>query len=182
MNPCGAKTKHDGTPCKRAGTGGAGGKCHLHGGKSTGRPIITGRYSVTHRKSLADKMLRHTEDPAPSDLLPELAMMRALFQDYLDRFSDGVRLPADDIGRLFALLESIGKQVERIEKIRAGYALTPAEVALLVASLLDVLKKYLPEDKLTLLHYEMRSRIGLPADVQSMSDEHLAHIVGGGGK
>jgi len=182
MNPCGAKTKHDGTPCKRAGTG-ANQRCHLHGGKSTGRPIITGRYSVTHRKSLADKMLRFTEDTAPSDLLPELALLRSLFEDYLGRFSDGVALPAADIERMFSLLESIGKMVERIEKIRAGYALTPAEVALLVASLLDVLKRYLPEDKLTQLHFEMRSRLGLPAaDVQSLSDEHLAHIAGGGKK
>jgi len=41
---CGAKSRQTGEPCKLPGTG-AGGRCRFHGGRSTGRPPIHGRFT-----------------------------------------------------------------------------------------------------------------------------------------
>lgn len=158
MNECGARTKA-GKPCKRAGAG-AGGRCYLHGGASPGRPCVTGRYSTVHRRSLAEKMHTFSADPTPGELWQELALQRALLDEYLDRFPDGRALPADDIERLFGWLESIGKQTERIHRIMAQTALTVAEVNYLQAALGDLLRKYLPDDDRRALLDELKSVTG----------------------
>lgn len=40
---CGAFARTTGQPCRNAGM--ANGRCRMHGGKSTGRPVIHGRYA-----------------------------------------------------------------------------------------------------------------------------------------
>lgn len=141
---CNARTR-DGDPCKNWAM--QNGRCRMHGGKSTGRPVVHGRYSVKHRAKLAEKYRAFLEDPEPGNLLNELAMMRALFQDYLSRFDDGVPLPADDIERLYAMLDTIGKLVERISRILNSTALTAAEVQYLQARLADLITQYVEVDK-----------------------------------
>jgi hypothetical protein len=127
-------------------------RCRRHGGASTGRPIVTGRYSVTHRQALAAKVQRFLEDPAPADLSAELALIRALLQDYLERYSDGVALPADEIERIMGMVETISRLVERIARILNATALTAAEVQLLTARLGDLVTKYVePEKRLAFL-------------------------------
>lgn len=49
---CGAKTRA-GTPCKRKDML-RGGRCRMHGGKSTGRPIIHGRNTKRKKKQFAE--------------------------------------------------------------------------------------------------------------------------------
>jgi hypothetical protein len=84
-------------------------------------------------------------DPTPGNLADELALMRALLADYLERFPDGQPLRADDIGRLFSMLEEISKLVERIFRIKNSSALTAVEVAYLQARLADLITRYLPD-------------------------------------
>ena len=143
---CGAKTR-SGEPCKNAQM--LNGRCRMHGGatKNAGRPSITGRYSLAHRKSLADKAQVFLNDQTPADLSGELALMRALLQEYLDRYGDGVSLPADEIERIFGMVETISRLVERITKILASTALTAAEVQYLQARIADLLMKYVPDDR-----------------------------------
>lgn len=147
MQLCNAKTKA-GTPCKHQlgwGTDHPGsGRCRLHGGAG-GSSIKHGRYSVKHRQSLAVKLEQFEGDPTPYDLDSELAMMRALFQEYLARFDDGVKLPHDDINRLMAMLETVSKLVERIMKIMNDTALTQAELAYIKTRMADELPHYIPD-------------------------------------
>jgi hypothetical protein len=111
-----------------------------------GRPITTGRYSLKHRKSLHDKAQAFLSDPAPYDLTAELVLMRALLQDYLERFSDDMgNMPADEISRVFGLVETITKLVERISKIANETALTQSEVQFLQVRIVDLLIKYVPD-------------------------------------
>jgi hypothetical protein len=150
MTICGAKTRAGGQ-CQQAagwGTQHVGqGKCKLHGGLSTGPPVKTGRYSLTHRKSLEAKAQAFANDPHPADLTGELTLMRALLQDYLDRFSDSTRLGYDDIERLFGMMEAIGRLVERIAKMLNATALTQAEVQYLQARIADLLSIYVPDSE-----------------------------------
>jgi hypothetical protein len=150
MHWCGATTR-SGAACRARPM--LNGRCRKHGGTNPGRPVIHGRYSLTHRAALAEKVQRFLEDPQPGDLTAELALMRALLQDYLDRYADGVSLPAKEIGRIYELIEAIGRLVERIARIFNQPALTQAELQLLQARLSDLLVKYVddPTKRLDLL-------------------------------
>ena len=146
MTVCGAKTR-GGKQCQQPagwGTEHVGqGRCKLHGGKA-GAPIVTGRYSIK-RTELAHKAQRFVNDDAPGDLTGELALMRALLQEYLDRYDDNSRLPLDDIERIFGMIEAISRLVERIAKILTAKALTQAEVQYLQARIADLLTSYVPD-------------------------------------
>ena len=165
MTYCGAKTRK-GTPCRRPagwGTDHVGtGKCKLHGGASTGPPIKTGRYSLRHRRKLQAKIGQFLDDPAPGDLTSELALMRALLQDYLERFPDGQRLSLERIGDIYGMVESIGRLVERISKILNATALTQAEVGFLVARFTDLMSTYIDDpNKMGKFLDDLRATTGL---------------------
>ena len=146
MTVCGAAARGTGDPCCRPagwGTEHVGtGRCKLHGGKSPGAPVVHGRYSLAHRASLAEQHARFLADPRPGDLLSELAMMRALFQDHLGRYTDGVPLAADDLQALFGMLADISKLVERAARIENQHALTQAQVGYFAGRVADILVKY----------------------------------------
>jgi hypothetical protein len=149
MTVCGAKTRQ-GTACQRPagwGTQHVGqGRCKLHGGNA-GRPVEHGRYSVTRRRSLQEKIAVFYNDPATGDLRSELALLRALLQDYLDRWvdADDSVIAGRSIGHVFEMVDAIGKMVERIAKILATTALTQAELQLLQVTLIDAITEFIPE-------------------------------------
>lgn len=166
---CNAKTRQ-GTPCKHQagwGTDHVGdGRCKMHGGNA-GAPIKHGRYSVKHRQSLADKVSHFESDPAPYELDGELAMMRAIFDDYLSRFADGIPLPGHDVDRLMKMLESVSRQVERIMKIMNDTALTQAELLYIKSRMADELPNYISDtdDQIALVRavfgtFGNRQRVG----------------------
>ena len=142
MSQCGAKTR-GGSPCGRLAM--PNGRCDMHGGKSPGGPIRHGRYSLTHRQALADKVERFLDDPAPGDLTAELALLRALLQEYLERFTEHQALRAEDIQFLAGLIREVGAMVERVARILNQSALTAAEVQYLTARVADLVVQYIAE-------------------------------------
>lgn len=167
---CGAKTQNTGEPCKSWPMKGKT-RCRKHGGKGAGRPPIHGLYSVKHRESLEAKMKEYLADPRPLRLLDELAMQRALFADFLDKITDApISLKSRE--HAFMLLESIGKTVERIDRIRNRTALTVAEVMYLRAMIIDVIQQFLPpEDSVRFMH-ALQARIrGRDHDTEILSLE-----------
>ena len=120
------------------------------------------RYSLKHRQALAEKAKTFEADPIPWDLSAELALMRTLLQDYLDRFQDGITMPAEDIERIFGMLETISRLVERVAKIINSTALTMAEVKYLQARIVDLLNTYVPDpDQRAKFVAELESSIGV---------------------
>lgn len=162
MKLCGAKTR-GGSECRKQagwGTGHAGeGRCRLHGGNA-GRPIETGRYSLRHRASLEEKATAFLSDSAPGDLTGELALMRALLQDYLERFPDTAPLSLENIQHIYEMLESIGRTVERIARILNQTALTQAEVQFLKARLVDLAVKYVDNSRRDAFFAELSAAFG----------------------
>ena len=154
---CGAETRN-GATCKAWAM--PNGRCRMHGGKSPGQPIIHGRYSVKHRATLAAKVENFQAAPV-DDLAQELAMLRALTDEYLSRFEDGVALSAGDIHVLRDLLESVGRMVERISKIRNSTALTAAEVLILRTQISDWIIKYVPDDRRAEAINQLRRSVGI---------------------
>jgi hypothetical protein len=135
---CGAKTR-SGEPCKNGAM--ANGRCRMHGGKSTGRPITHGRYSLNHRAKLAEKA-QIFEDANFGDLQAELNLLRALLQEYIDRFYDGVPLKVSDITVMQSMVEGIGRMEERRVKIKNDTAFGASEMQYLVATLKDFINEF----------------------------------------
>lgn len=141
---CQAKARGTGERCKNKVVEGKR-VCRIHGGLSPGRPIIHGRYSVQKRKALREKIEQFRADPAAGDLRDELAVLRALLEDYLNRFDDNLDPTGADITLIYNMVDNIGKLVERIAKILAMTALTQAELQLLQVTLIDAIREFIPE-------------------------------------
>lgn len=94
---------------------------------------------------MAIKAQQFINDPAPGDLTGELAILRALLQTYLDRF-EASPMKLSDIQAVYAMIENIGRMVERISKILNETALTQAELQVLQATLADMLIRYIDDD------------------------------------
>lgn len=143
---CGARTRSGGM-CKTAPM--ANGRCRMHGGMTPTGAVLPqfrhGRYSLSHRENMAIKAQQFLNDPAPGDLTGELALLRALLQTYLDRF-EAAPLKLSDIQAIYAMIENIGRMVERISKILNETALTQAELQVLQARLADMMIRYIPND------------------------------------
>ena len=86
---CGRKKKQGPGHCARPagwGTDHPGeGPCKLHGGKT---PVKTGCYSKIQRKRLRELIEEFLNDPDPFNLLPEVALLRALVLDYIERYDE----------------------------------------------------------------------------------------------
>lgn len=59
----------------------------MHGGTKLGDPRLkTGRYSKVNRPRIAELIAHHERDPDPLNVLPEIAALRALFQEFVERY------------------------------------------------------------------------------------------------
>ena len=96
------------------------GRCKLHGGCV---PIKHGRYS-TIKGALAEKMAKHAIDPDPASLIPELCVLRALLEGFLDKCGDK---PAEAIIGAEKLIDGIRKIVDTIHKMQTRELLTTRE-------------------------------------------------------
>ena len=127
---------------------------------SPGRPIIHGRYSVRHRESLHNKMQEFLDDPAPANLMGELAIQRAFLQSFLDRITEQ---PIDEktTNHVFDMTEAIGRLVERITKMLNQTAITQMEITFLQATIANLIIKYIDDpDKRIDFVAELRSAFG----------------------
>ncbi|MCR4374133.1 MAG: hypothetical protein NUW22_04730 [Acidobacteria bacterium] len=93
--------------------------CKVHGGKA-GRPITHGRYSKflrNHPETLAayEEM---RDDPKAEETINEIAVLRALLGQWLEKF--GATVHPDAIAQSRELAEAISKAVERRYKQAHG--------------------------------------------------------------
>jgi hypothetical protein len=92
MKKCGARTKHDGTPCERSPIRGRT-RCRLHGGKTlvgTACPHFrSGRYSVYLPERLRERYEQAEDDTELLSLRSEVALVDARLVDLLSRVDSG---------------------------------------------------------------------------------------------
>lgn len=115
---CGARAGH-GTAHKGVG------RCFQHGGLSAngdGR-VTTGRNSRVKPTVLGKLIEQERNRVDPLDLSGELATLRALVADLRTRHAD-----TPDTAAEVTLAESIGRMVERIERIRSANAVSRPEL------------------------------------------------------
>ena len=138
----------------------------MHGGTNPGRPIIHGRYSVKHRESLHNKMQEFLEDPAPANLMGELAVQRAFLQDFLEKLYGDDKIDVKTTNHVFDMTEAISRLVERIARMLNQTAVTQMEITFLQATITNLIVKYIDDpDKRIDFVAELRSAFG--ADRQS---------------
>lgn len=135
------------------------GRCRMHGGTSPGRPIIHGRYSVKHKQSLQDKMQQFRKDPEAGSLLDELALERALLQDFLEKI--GEVIDQKTRGAIVLLISDIRKTVESISRMMNQTALTAAELDIVYMTMSNLVIKYIPDERLTEFWIEFREALGV---------------------
>lgn len=160
---CGAKTRQ-GASCKQvagARTPHTGqGRCWLHGGRT---PIKHGRYSTIKRDDIRQLVEQHADDPDPLNTFPELALARALLQDYIERydqwreaflawhasFTSGETAPKPrqvlDLADAVSFASDVTKIVERIEKARAENAISRPELLRVMDEMARVVKAHVDE-------------------------------------
>lgn len=136
----------------------ANGRCPKHGGKA-GRPVTHGRYSVKHRASLATSVEAFRSDPEPGNLLDELALMRALTQDVVNRYPDGMPLPFDAVAVISGFLSETSRLVERMAKIETQRTLAAGDAAYLVEVVAGVLMEFVPEHDRRTAFESLRTRV-----------------------
>lgn len=61
------------------------GRCYLHGGRS---PVKHGRYAMVKRPRIRELLEQFEQDPDPTNLLPELALLRSLIIDFVERYDE----------------------------------------------------------------------------------------------
>jgi hypothetical protein len=104
---CGAFARSSGQPCRQPGTG-ANGKCRFHGGKSTGRPVTSGKHTKVHEMNIARlRILFHLLGA----LNPETADQRTQRWFYSPR-------DEDDPAKLVAKYRQLTRQVEKATQPR----------------------------------------------------------------
>jgi hypothetical protein len=141
-NICGAKTR-DGSPCQRPagwGTDRDGGRCKQHGGAG-GRPVKHGRYATEKSESLQRKIQRFREDENPAEMWEELALLRAVLQEWIGGIEE---ITKENVTVLLDLQTSIRRTLDCINKIQARTALTTTEVEYLQARIADIFETYIP--------------------------------------
>ena len=162
-NLCGAKTR-SGAPCKNAAM--PNGRCRCHGGMSPGRPIIHGRYSVKHRQSLHDKMQEFLDDPAPANLMHELAVERAFLQDFLSKLAGEDKIDVATTNHVFDMTDAISRLVERISRMLNQTAITQMEITFLQATITNLIVKYI-DDPTRRIEFVAELRSAFGSDRQS---------------
>lgn len=128
---CGAKCR-DGRPCTQRAM--ANGRCRMHGGKSTGAPLIHGRYSKHLKGDLLARYERSRNDPDLLSLREEVSVLDALISEIVDEIE---RDPHGSKVRLRVIIKEksdlVLAETRRIKEI--GAILTAEEAAALVAAL-----------------------------------------------
>lgn len=158
---CGAKTRRTGKPCTNPVVNG-GKRCRMHGGRA-GAPVQSGRYSKLKRRDLGELAERHGEIEGAMSMLPELALLRALTEDYINRYdemteallawhNDGKKPDAKpprilDMADSYRLISEITKIIKRSEDIDANNAISQKEFFRLTEQMGLVVKTYVEDDE-----------------------------------
>jgi hypothetical protein len=136
---CTATAKSTGERCQNPAVDGWD-VCRMHGAA----PPTHGRYSAKRKESLQEKIEAFREEDNPAELWEELALLRAVLQEWLGEVEE---IDPDTVGVILDLQDSIRRTLDTLNKIQTRTALTQAEMEYLQARIADVFKSYVPEDR-----------------------------------
>lgn len=104
-----------------------------------------GRYANVFRGQLAEKFLHATEEEAPLDLLPELAVQRAVLAQHIEKVSNKTKVEVGDLNAISRLTEDVVRTAATIAKVRNETALTIAEIKFIQSGMMRLMEKYVTD-------------------------------------
>lgn len=140
------------------------GRCRYHNGRLSISMAKHGRAAPQFRQMLKDRIAAYAQDPNATRLHRELAIQRALLDTLLERMTD-----EDDpdllpmIERIASMADTVTKTVNRMSQIDHRQALTASQVVYVQITVVDVLRRYLPQDVWTDAAKELSDRLGTGA-------------------
>lgn len=145
--------------------------CAVHGGKgiraAAKKNLKHGMYSTyLCRSSLRDRIAEMEDRPDPLDLLPEVAALRGIFVDFVNRYEEmkdalllwaaswkidrandeGKPLKVLDIADAYRILSEVSKVVERIEKVRSQNAVSRPDLTRIMQEMGRVVERYVKDE------------------------------------
>lgn len=146
---CTAKAKSTGERCRNPAVSGYD-VCRHHGagtpsaGKRGGSPVTHGRYSKWKKEDIRELVASFEDDANPLDILPEIAAVRALLTDFIDRYTELVdaliawnaagpqgerpqRLPKLDDA--ISYLETVARIAQKEKRLQSDTAISRKELA-----------------------------------------------------
>ncbi len=141
------------------------GRCKYHhggGSYSIAGEMATGRHSKTFKRLVHERIQAYAADPRRMDLSRELGIQRAMLELLLDKLDDD----SDDaeVLRLISGISSMANQVaklaDKISTIDHRTALTVNQVMYIQVTVIDVMRRHLPQDAVQTAAMELSDRLG----------------------
>lgn len=104
-----------------------------------------GLYAESFKGELKKKFVQNVGVADPLDVLPEIAAMRTLFQEYVSRFEHNQKVSRDDIHALTTWADRIVRAVTQAIRVRNESALTIAEIQFLRVGLTAAINDFIPD-------------------------------------
>jgi hypothetical protein len=128
----------------------------MHGGKA-GRKPTHGLYSMEHQTKLTELVDSFKKLEDPLDLKPELAMLRSLVHDWVNRYTENREalllwsrsftppkpVIVHDVSEGWKILEAISRVVERIEKARSQNAISRPDLVRVMQEMGRVVERHI---------------------------------------
>ena len=111
----------------------------------------TGKFAYSFRSQIIHKYEEAMRNETPLDVLPELAVQRAMLAEYIEVVEenalgeDGVSL--ENLENIVAIAERIGNMATKMATVRNKTAFTNAEIDFIREGLKSGLAKYVDADK-----------------------------------
>jgi len=161
----------------------ANGRCRLHGGATPSGPDSAnfkhGKYARVFQGKLAEKFNLTKDDPTPLDLMSELAVQKAVLEQYIEIVSSKKRLKLTELQSLSDLTQDVVKTGTMIAKMHNDAALTATEIKFIQIGMTKLLEKYVPDpDKRRSFIEELRRFLPQRDDAHDAGSEFAIVSVG----
>ncbi len=161
--------------------GTVGDRCHFKAGRETEHPtygrckyhfgttkyassgeMSTGRHSKAFKRLVHEKIEAYAADPNRMDLSRELGIQRALLELLLNKLDED----SDDeevlrlISGISGMANQVARMADKISTIDHRTALTVNQVMYIQVTVIDVMRRHLPQDELQTAAMELSDRLG----------------------
>lgn len=111
-NKAGLRTEHNGT-----------GRCKFHDGGGDTKVVhgMRRRYENVASARIRDLVKQHEDQPDPLNILPEIALVRGLLQDFIERAETDTEL---DVTNAVEFAERLSRMAERVVTMQSRNAIT----------------------------------------------------------
>lgn len=144
-------------------------KCYHHGGAT---PIYHGLYSKYAKTLLADKIKEAKDDPELLDITKDIAFIRSLVVNLLEKCEESGRLDGESRDKLADFTMKIGALIEKHKRVTEGYKVRIEVVGLFIERVMEVVERRIDESRIKESILRDLQEIRLPSGGQSAEERN----------